>query len=366
MSVAPRLALAGVHGHGRHHLRHAQQLHEQGRIDLVAVCDPRDPGPLPPGVRHHPNLTALLAAEAPAVTVIATPPHTHRALTVAALRAGSDVLLEKPPVLDLSTMDELLALERETGRRCQVGFQTMGSPALHRLAELVSGGSLGEVRGIGGQGAWTRTDAYYRRAPWAGRRRLHGEPVLDGALSNPFAHAVHAALVAAGAQQAIPVSLDLELFRARDVEADDTGCVRLRFAGRPTVTVAVTLAAEHSVPPRLIAHGSTHRAELVYGQDLLTVDGDPVATPPRTDLLANLLEFRANGTPLRSPLAECRTFTEVVAAIGAAPDPVRIPDHHLSEVDSGEQRRVIVSGVDALVAAAAERLATFTELGAPW
>ncbi|GAA2831660.1 Gfo/Idh/MocA family protein [Crossiella cryophila] len=366
MSGAPRLALAGVHGHGRHHLQHARDLHEQGRIDLVAVCDPRDPGPLPPGVRHHPNLTVLLAAEAPAVTIIATPPHTHRALTVAALRAGSDVLLEKPPVLDLATLEELLALEAETGRRCQVGFQTMGSPALHRLAELVADGGLGEVRGIGGQGAWTRTDAYYRRAPWAGRRRLHGEPVLDGALSNPFAHTVHAALVAAGAQRARPLGLDLELFRARDIEADDTGCVRLRFAAHPTVTVAVTLAAEQSTAPRLIAHGSTRRAELAYEADLLTVDGEPVPTPPRSDLLANLLDFRADGTPLRSPLADCRTFTEVVAAIGDAPAPGRVPDRFLSEVDSGERRRVIVSGVDALVTASAERMATFTELGAPW
>lgn len=367
MTGVPRLALAGVHGHGRQHLRTAQRLHAEGRIRLVAVCDPRPPGPLPPGVAHYPNLTILLARESPEVTVISTPPHTHRALAVAALRAGSDVLLEKPPVLDVSTVDELTELAERTGRRCQVGFQTMGSAALRRLAELVAGGELGEVRGIGGHGTWIRTDAYYRRAAWAGRRRLHGEPVLDGALSNPFAHAVQSALVAAGAQEASPVEIDLELFRARDIEADDTACARLRFADHPPVLIAVTLCAERSASPRLIAHGSRHRAELDYDIDRLTVDGAEIPTGPRVDLLDNLLAHRDNpAVPLLSPLSATRTFTAVVEAIGKAPDPARIPDQYLSELDSGDERRLIVSTVDKMVRAAAEGLSTFTELGVPW
>ena len=43
------------------------------------------------------------------------------------MRAGADVLLEKPPVPTMAEFDHLLALCAETGRSCQIGFQSLGS-----------------------------------------------------------------------------------------------------------------------------------------------------------------------------------------------------------------------------------------------
>jgi hypothetical protein len=52
----------------------------------------------------------------------------------------------------------------------------------------------------------------------------------------------------------------------------------------------------------------------------------------------------------------------VVEAIRTAPDPVPLPGEAWSERDG----RRVVAGVDAMVTASAERLALFSELGAPW
>ncbi len=54
----------------------------------------------------------------------------------------------------------------------------------------------------------------------------------------------------------------------------------------------------------------------------------------------------------------------VVEAVRTAPDPAPLPDDAWRRVP-GEDRRV-VPGVDALVAAAADRLSLYSELGAPW
>jgi hypothetical protein len=57
-------------------------------------------------------------------------------------------------------------------------------------------------------------------------------------------------------------------------------------------------------------------------------------------------------------------FMKVVEAIRLAPDPVALPAgawHRLPD----EERRV-VDGIDGLVAAAADNLALYSELGASW
>src|SRR5699024_11686417 len=92
-------------------------------------------------------------------------------------------------------------------------------------------------------GAWARTSHYYARAPWAGRRRLRGRDVVDGALSNPFAHAVATALALTGTHEQEPDAVELELYRAGPIEADDTSCVRVHAANGTPITIAVSLCA---------------------------------------------------------------------------------------------------------------------------
>ena len=45
----------------------------------------------------------------------------------------------------MTEFDELQALCAETGRSCQIGFQSLGSEAVSALAAAVSAAGLGEV-----------------------------------------------------------------------------------------------------------------------------------------------------------------------------------------------------------------------------
>lgn len=361
--MIPRVVVFGTAGHALTHLRRARALHDRGEIVLAGACDIREPPDearalLPDGaVVTRDPAEVLTGAD---IAVVATPPHTHLPLGRLALAAGCHLLVEKPPVLDLTAFDELTRLARH--RACQVGFQSFGSAAVPVIRAALS--RIGTVTGIAAAGAWIRRDRYFARAAWAGRRRLDGRAVVDGALTNPFAHAVATALLLNGTAGTLPERTTVELYRARDIESDDTACARLGFAGAPDVVVAATLAAEADHEPYVLIHGTEGRIRWHYKTDVVLIGGEPVPVDPPKDLLTNLVEHLRDGVPLLAPLAATRAFTALVEAVRDAPEPRRLP--RARAVGTGPERRFVVPGVDRAVDAAAERLALFSELALPW
>jgi len=77
--------------------------------------------------------------------VIATTASTHYALAKAALRAGKDVFVEKPFVLEVNEAEELVRIAEQEGRILMVGHLLEYHPAVGRLKEMVSSGELGDI-----------------------------------------------------------------------------------------------------------------------------------------------------------------------------------------------------------------------------
>jgi predicted dehydrogenase len=369
--VSYGVVLAGASGYGRSYLRELAGLEASGMVRLLGVCDVApldDEGRALLGDRPvDADMGRLLSVTRPDIGIVATPIHTHAPLARQVLDAGASLLLEKPPAPTLAGWRDLV--ERASGRAAavQVGFQSLGSAAFTHLRTLVRDGALGEVRGIGGWGAWSRPDAYYQRALWAGRRSLDGTAVVDGTLTNPFAHAVATALALDGSTGVDDVvAVELELLRSRDIEADDTSCLRLRTARGTTVVVAVTLCAASESEPVLIVHGSRCRAELHYTRDVLVLDG-AAHNFGRTTPLRNLLAHLDGPVePLQAELAGCGAFMRVLEAVRLAPDPTPIGPQWLRRRGTGADATMSLVGVERTVCEAAERLRTFSELGVPW
>jgi predicted dehydrogenase len=371
--MTPVLVVFGTAGHATTHLRRARALHDRGEIVLAGACDVREPPEdalalLPPDAVVTSDPAELLARTTPEIAVVATPPHTHLPLGKLALAAGCHLLLEKPPVLDLTAFDDLTALVRDLGQACQVGFQSFGSAALPVVRAALERGEIGTVTGIAAAGAWIRRDRYFRRAAWAGRRRLGGRPVVDGSLTNPFAHAVATALLLNGTAGVLPERTTVELYRARDIESDDTACARLSFAGAPDVVAAATLDAEADHDPYVLVHGTEGRIRWHYKTDVVLLGDNPVPVGPPRDLLGNLVEHvrTPEAVPLLAPLASTRAFTALVEAVRDAPEPRPLPPEWVRTVGTGPGRRFVVPGIDRDVDTAAERLALFSELALPW
>lgn len=376
-TAAPRVAVVGANGHGRSHRRVVAPLHAAGRLRLVALVDVRpiedDPAaPVPDGTLVCTDHREMLRTARPDVVVVCTPPHTHLPIALDVLAAGADLLLEKPPVLSTAEHRELAAALAATGRACQVGFQALGSAALTELAEAVRAGRLGTVTGIATVAAWQRPDAYYARAPWAGRRTLHGRPVLDGALANPLAHAVMQCLAvaeAAGNGPVEPVRIEVERYRVRPIEVDDTATLRVLSRSGPPIVAAVTLAGEDFVAGEVLVTGTAGRAVLEYPTDRLLLPGDAGwrEVPGRRGLLENLLDHRADrAVPLIAPLARTAGFTAVLEAVTAAPEPTPLGGDLVTVAGDGPGRVLTVRGINRLLRRSADEGALLSELAVPW
>jgi predicted dehydrogenase len=87
---------------------------------------------------------ALKNVEADAV-VSSTPPAFHKHDVIAAMKAGLDVISEKPMADNMASCREMLAAASETGRTYVVSQNYRYAPAMWTLADVVRSGRLGAV-----------------------------------------------------------------------------------------------------------------------------------------------------------------------------------------------------------------------------
>lgn len=115
------------------------------------------------------SVDELLAMDDVPAVVVSVPNSLHRDLAIAALRAGKDVLLEKPMGLSVAQCDDIIKAERATSRFVQMGFVCRYAPRVAAVRELIDSGELGTIyhakatlfrkRGIPGLGKWFTTRA---------------------------------------------------------------------------------------------------------------------------------------------------------------------------------------------------------------
>jgi predicted dehydrogenase len=358
----PAVVLVGARGFGQHHRANIDRLVAAGACELTAVVDPTLGAETDGGVPVVADVAAAADLGPVDVVVIAAPIGAHLPLALAALEAGADVLLEKPPVTTRAALATLLDAAHRTGRVVQVGFQSLGS---HAIPAFRSGELVGAVRSAAAVGTWTRNQAYWDRSAWAGRRRVDGVDVLDGVVTNPLAHAVATALALVDCRSADQVArVEVELYRANAIEGDDTSAVRVTTTAGLEATAALTLCAPAEVLPSVRVRGTTGTALLGYTTDEVTVDG-VTRDLGRTDLLENLLAHRSHGVELLVPLGSTGAFVEVLEAVRTT-EPVQIDHPWVTWKGDGPERRPLVADVEAIVDRAAEQRALFSEVGAPW
>ena len=144
------------------------------------------------------------------------------------MRAGYNLVLEKPPVPTVQQMDELIKVENETGVFCSIGFQQIHAQTIQRLKQMIVAGDFGEIKEIACRGYWSRNIAYYNRNPWAGKV-VAGQLVMDGPIHNALAHYLNNMIFLAGSEQHKSAELAwvrAELYRSRPfITSDDTSCL---------------------------------------------------------------------------------------------------------------------------------------------
>jgi len=96
-------------------------------------------------VAVHTGLHDLLRLESIDAVAIATPARTHQDIALAALRAGKHVLVEKPLADTGEAGQAMVDHARANGLVLMADHTYCYTPAVQKIAELVSSGALGEV-----------------------------------------------------------------------------------------------------------------------------------------------------------------------------------------------------------------------------
>src|SRR5689334_20708951 len=99
-----------------------------------------------PGVRLFEDPAELIACPDIDAVVVATPVATHYELGLAALKAGKDVLIEKPLAATAAEAEMLVEAAQRERRVLMVDHTYVYAGAVRKIAELIDSGELGEVR----------------------------------------------------------------------------------------------------------------------------------------------------------------------------------------------------------------------------
>lgn len=144
----------GVVGCGYWGPKLARNFHELPDADLEWICDFRQErldhlGSLYPGVRATRDYADLLASDLDAIA-IATHVSSHHGLALDALRAGKNVLVEKPIASNVEQAEEIVVEGERHNRVVMVGHTFEYNPAVEAVREIIASGELGQIYYING------------------------------------------------------------------------------------------------------------------------------------------------------------------------------------------------------------------------
>jgi predicted dehydrogenase len=135
-------------------LSDVDQRHLDGAQDEVEKLSGEKP-------RKYPDFRELLERDKPEIVIVATPDHWHALQTIAAVRAGAHVYVEKPVGHTIREGRAMVRAARETDRVVQVGTHRRVSP--HNISGMKflkegKAGQIGFIRAFvhygGGPGKW--------------------------------------------------------------------------------------------------------------------------------------------------------------------------------------------------------------------
>lgn len=147
-----KIGLIGCGGYGMADVRAAFKV---GNVEVIALCDidtehlknsanqieKMQDSPLKT-FKHYKELLDTPGLEA---VIIATPPHWHALMFIAAVEKGLDVYCEKPLAYDVREGMAMVEAAKKSDRIVQIGFQRRQSKAIQQARQYIQEGNIGRV-----------------------------------------------------------------------------------------------------------------------------------------------------------------------------------------------------------------------------
>lgn len=224
-----RVGLIGVGPGGDLHAGALALLRDESGADgtppaaVVATASSRGAGsPHWPDARSV-SIDEMLADPEIDIVAICTPSDSHGSLTLAALRQGKHVVVEKPMALDAGEAEEIVHESRARGLIVSPVSQRRFEPVHQTLKAMLDRGELGRLVLAESFLHWWRDDDYYASAPWRVHHDLGG-----GSLMNQGVHNIDLLEWLVGPSRSVQAMYGT---LGHDMEAEDTTVATVELAG---------------------------------------------------------------------------------------------------------------------------------------
>ncbi|HHN46547.1 MAG TPA: Gfo/Idh/MocA family oxidoreductase [Planctomycetes bacterium] len=320
----------------------AIQAMKGGRLVCVHDCIPRSAQRVGEtfAVPWYTDLKKFLKHPGLDVVTIATPSGAHLEPSLAAIKAGKHLAIEKPLEVTLERCDRIIDAAGRAKVKVAGIFPSRFGGSLLEVKKAVDAGRLGRPSAGIAVIPWYRTQAYYDSGGWRGTWKLDG----GGALMNQSIHTIDILQWLMGPVKEIAALADL--LAHQRIEVEDTASAALRFASGALGSIVGTTAAFPGTPRRVELYGDQGSIVIVdteivtwqfakplagdktvirkYGPNpkKLTARGaaDPKAISFEGHKLQfeNLAESLSKQTPLLVDAVEARRAVEVILGIYAS------------------------------------------------
>ena len=167
--------------------RHVEMINKSKECELVALCDTRPLDQLNlngVSVPYYSDLKELLCAQHEFdVLCVATPNGLHEQHALEGLRAGKNVVVEKPMALHKGGCEKIIYEALNQHKQVFCVMQNRYSPPSLWLKEIVRKSVLGKIYLVQINCYWNRDERYYTKGNWHGTKQLDG-----GTLYTQFSH----------------------------------------------------------------------------------------------------------------------------------------------------------------------------------
>lgn len=259
-------ALAGC---GRIGLRHAVQMQKYGVLKAVCDVDADKAAALATtsGATAYDSLDNLLEQEKNIdLVAICTPNGLHARHSIQALRAGVNVLCEKPMALSTQDCGEMIQQAERANRRLFIVKQNRLNPPVAAIKKLIEEGRLGRLYTVQLNCFWNRDQEYYSSSDWKGTLALDG-----GTLYTQFSHFIDLLYWLVGDIREVH-ALAGNFEHQNTIEFEDSGVVILKFHNGVLGTIHFTINAyQENMEGSLTLFGEKGTVK-IGGQYLNTVD----------------------------------------------------------------------------------------------
>ncbi len=250
---------------------HLSAMRENRAFDTLVICSRRPERARAAALDHDipshlSDYRELVRDPEVEAVIVASPPHLHHAMVIAALEAGKHVLCEKPMARNLAEARDMLRIAERVGTVSMVNNQLRFLPVRARVHELIHEGYIGEPHAA--------TVVVHRSSlndptdrPWGW---LMEQEKAGGMLGAVGAHYLDALRWWFGDVKGVTGAVSTMVRQRRlpdssamaKVDADDNFAVILRFANGALGTIHVSATSAHEGDEEITLSGSEGTLEI--------------------------------------------------------------------------------------------------------